>query len=76
MAVALVNYLVAPDDPAFLFDFAPEMERLIRLAERRSAVDAGAHRRGVSRDIPFFRLDAIRSSSSGTASTSSGSGRR
>ena len=34
MAVALVNHLVAPDDPDHFFDFAPELERLIRLAER------------------------------------------
>src|ERR687893_3097943 len=32
MAVALVNHLVAPDDPAFAFDLGAEMERLIRIA--------------------------------------------
>jgi cyanophycin synthetase len=36
MAVGLVNYLVAPTDPANLFDFAPELEELISLAERRA----------------------------------------
>jgi cyanophycin synthetase len=36
MAVALVNHLVAPDDPEVFFDFAPELERLIRLAERQA----------------------------------------
>ena len=59
MAVALVNYLVAPDDPAFLFDFAPEMERLIRLAERQAFGPStqALIDEAVSRDIPFFRLD-------------------
>ena len=59
MAVALVNHLVAPDDPAVFFDFAPEMERLIRVAERqafgpstRALIDEA-----VSRDVPFIRLD-------------------
>ena len=36
MAVALVNHLVAPDDPEVFFDFAAELERLIRLAERQA----------------------------------------
>src|SRR6266566_2209375 len=36
MAVRLVNHLVAPDDPAVFFDFANELERLIRLAERQA----------------------------------------
>src|SRR5438876_2665436 len=36
MAVALVNHLAAPDDPEFFFDFAPELENLIRLAERQA----------------------------------------
>ena len=59
MAVALVNYLVAPDDPEFFFDFAPEMERLIRLAERQAFGPStqALIDEAVSRDIPFFRLD-------------------
>ncbi len=59
MAVALVNYLVAPTDPKHFFDFAPELEELIELAERRAfgpstqaLIDEAA-----SRDIPFIRLD-------------------
>jgi cyanophycin synthetase len=59
IAVALVNHLVAPDDPATAFDFATEMERLILLAESRAygpstqaLVDEA-----VSRDIPWIRLD-------------------
>jgi len=59
MAVALVNHLVAPDDPEVFFDFAPELEKLIRLAERQAfgpstqaLIDEAA-----SRDIPFIRLD-------------------
>ena len=59
MAVGLVNYLVAPTDPAHMFDFATELERLISLAEKRAfgpstqaLIDEAA-----SRDIPFFRLD-------------------
>ena len=48
LAVALVNYLVAPSDPATALDFMVEMERLIRLAEksRLRAVDPGDPRRG------------------------------
>jgi len=59
MAVALVNHLVAPDDPEFFFDFAPEMERLIRLAERQAFGPStqALIDEAVSRDIPFFRLD-------------------
>ena len=34
IAVALVNHLVAPNDPAVALDFMAELERLIRLAER------------------------------------------
>ena len=59
MAVRLVNHLVAPDDPEVFFDFAPELERLIRQAERtafgpstQALIDEA-----VSRDIPFIRLD-------------------
>ncbi len=59
MAVALVNHLVAPDDPAHFFDFAPEMERLIRLAERQAFGPStqALIDEAVSRDIPFIRLD-------------------
>ena len=59
MAVALVNHLVAPNDPAFAFDLMAELETLIRLAERlafgpstQALLDEAA-----SRDIPFMRLD-------------------
>ena len=59
MAVALVNHLVAPDDPDDFFDFAPEMERLIRLAERQAFGPStqALIDEAVSRDIPFIRLD-------------------
>ncbi len=59
MAVALVNHLVAPDDPEAFFDFAPELERLIRLAERQAFGPStqALIDEAVSRDIPFFRLD-------------------
>ncbi len=59
MAVALVNYLVAPDDPEVFFDFAPELERLIRLAERQAFGPStqALIDEAVSRDIPFIRLD-------------------
>ena len=59
MAVALVNHLVAPDDPAVFFDFAPELERLIRLAERQAFGPStqALIDEAVSRDIPFIRLD-------------------
>ena len=57
IAVGLVNHLVAPDQAPF--DFAEEMEGLIRLAERKAfgpstqaLVDEA-----VSRDIPWIRLD-------------------
>ena len=59
MAVALVNHLVAPDDPDVAFDLVAELERLIRLAERpafgpstQAIIDEA-----VSRDIPYIRLD-------------------
>jgi cyanophycin synthetase len=59
MAVALVNHLVAPDDPAFEFHLVPELESLIRLAERlafgpstQALIDEAA-----GRDIPYIRLD-------------------
>ncbi|MCJ7709832.1 MAG: ATP-grasp domain-containing protein, partial [Chloroflexi bacterium] len=59
MAVALVNHLVAPEDPDHAFDTIAELEKLIRLAERlafgpstQSLLDEAA-----SRDIPYMRLD-------------------
>lgn len=59
MAVALVNHLVAPDDPAVFFDFANELENLIRLAERQAFGPStqALIDEAVSRDIPFIRLD-------------------
>ena len=59
MAVALVNHLVAPDDPEVFFDFAPELERLIRLAERQAYGPStqALIDEAISRDIPFIRLD-------------------
>ncbi len=58
-AVALVNHLVAPHDEAFAFELVPELESLIRLAERlafgpstQALLDEAA-----GRDIPFIRLD-------------------
>ncbi len=59
LAVALVNHLVAPDDPSVAIDFMAELERLIRVAERQAfgpstqaILDEAA-----SRDIPYIRLD-------------------
>jgi cyanophycin synthetase len=59
MAVALVNHLVAPDDPAVFFDFASELENLIRQAERQAFGPStqALIDEAVSRDIPFIRLD-------------------
>jgi cyanophycin synthetase len=59
MAVRLVNHLVAPDDPEVFFDFAPELERLIRIAERQAFGPStqALIDEAVSRDIPFIRLD-------------------
>ena len=59
MAVGLVNHLVAPDDQAHFFDFANELERLIRLAERQAFGPStqALIDEAVSRDIPFIRLD-------------------
>ena len=59
MAVGLVNHLVAPDDPEVFFDFAPELERLIRIAERQAFGPStqALIDEAVSRDIPFIRLD-------------------
>jgi cyanophycin synthetase len=59
IAVALVNSLVAPNDPKHQIDLVAELERLILLAERQAfgpstqaILDEAA-----SRDIPFIRLD-------------------
>jgi cyanophycin synthetase len=59
LAVAIVNHLVAPNDPAHELDFLAELERLIRLAEKQAfgpstqaILDEAA-----SRDIPYLRLD-------------------
>ncbi|MEX2182825.1 MAG: cyanophycin synthetase [Chloroflexota bacterium] len=59
MAVALVNHLAAPDDESVFFDFANELERLIRLAERQAFGPStqALIDEAVSRDIPFIRLD-------------------
>ncbi len=59
MAVALVNHLVAPDDEAVFFDFATELENLIRLAERQAFGPStqALIDEAVSRDIPYIRLD-------------------
>ncbi|MBI3748419.1 MAG: cyanophycin synthetase [Chloroflexi bacterium] len=59
MAVRLVNHLVAPDDPGVFFDFAPELEHLIRVAERQAFGPStqALIDEAVSRDIPFIRLD-------------------
>src|SRR3712207_1425972 len=56
MAVALVNHLVAPDDPAYAFDLLPELERLIRLAERQAFGPStqAIIDEAVSRDIPYI----------------------
>jgi cyanophycin synthetase len=58
-AVGLVNHLVAPGDPDHAFDLVPELEKLIRLAERlafgpstQALLDEAA-----GRDIPYIRLD-------------------
>jgi cyanophycin synthetase len=59
MAVRLVNHLVAPDDPEVFFDFATELEHLIRVAERQAFGPStqALIDEAVSRDIPFIRLD-------------------
>jgi cyanophycin synthetase len=60
IAVALVNFLVAPEDPATAaFDFAAELERLIRLAERQGFGPStqAILDEAVQRDIPWIRLD-------------------
>ena len=58
-AVGLINHLVAPNDAAFAFDLVPELEDLIRVAERlafgpstQALLDEAA-----GRDIPYMRLD-------------------
>ena len=59
IAVALVNYLVAPDDPDSYLDLPDALERLIRIAER-SAFGPSTQAiidEAVSRDIPWIRLD-------------------
>ncbi len=58
-AVALVNHLVAPEDPAHAFDFPGELERLIRVAERQAFGPStqALIDEAVSRDIPYIRLD-------------------
>jgi cyanophycin synthetase len=59
MAVRLVNHLVAPGDPEAAFDYATELERLIRQAERQAFGPStqALIDEAVSRDIPFIRLD-------------------
>ena len=49
----------SPDDQAHFFDFANELERLIRLAERQAFGPStqALIDEAVSRDIPFIRLD-------------------
>ena len=77
IAVALVNHLVAPDDPAAP-DFMAELERLIRLAERQ-AFGPSPRRSSTRPRAATSRTSgsiATRSSSSARASTSSASGRR
>lgn len=59
IAVALVNHLVAPDDPEVALDLPRALERLIRIAER-SAFGPSTQAiidEAVSRDIPWIRLD-------------------
>jgi len=59
IAVALVNYLVAPDDSEMYLDLPAALERLIRIAER-SAFGPSTQAiidEAVSRDIPWIRLD-------------------
>ncbi len=59
IAVALVNHLVAPDDPATQMDFVAELEGLIRVAERQAFGPStqAILDEAVSRDIPWIRLD-------------------
>ncbi len=59
MAVALINRLIAPSDPAYDFDVVAAMENLIRLAERQAFGPStqALIDEAVSRDIPVIRLD-------------------
>ena len=59
MAVALVNHLVAPEEPGLTFDLVPELERLILIAERQAFGPStqAIIDEAVSRDIPYIRLD-------------------
>jgi cyanophycin synthetase len=60
VAVALVNHLVAPGDPTTAgFDYAAELERLIRFAERQAFGPStqALIDEAVQRDIPWIRLD-------------------
>ncbi len=59
MAVALINHLVAPNDPAYTIDLIAELERLILLAERQAFGPStqAIIDEAVSRDIPYIRLD-------------------
>ncbi|MEO7117610.1 MAG: cyanophycin synthetase [Candidatus Limnocylindrales bacterium] len=59
ISVALVNQLVAPNDPSTQMDFAAEMEGLIRTAEQQAFGPStqAILDEAVSRDIPWIRLD-------------------
>ena len=59
IAVALVNHLVAPNDPGYTIDLVAELERLILLAERQAFGPStqAIIDEAVSRDIPYIRLD-------------------
>ena len=59
MAVALINHIIAPSDPAHEFDVVGAMENLIRLAERQAFGPStqALIDEAVSRDIPYIRLD-------------------
>ncbi|MDP8903776.1 MAG: cyanophycin synthetase [Chloroflexota bacterium] len=57
LAVALVNHLVAPSESEL--EFVPELESLIRLAERQAFGPStqALIDEALTRDIPFIRLD-------------------
>ncbi|HKG55991.1 MAG TPA: cyanophycin synthetase, partial [Candidatus Limnocylindrales bacterium] len=59
MAVALVNHLVAPNDPKHAFDIGDALENLILLAERQAFGPStqAIIDEAISRDIPYIRLD-------------------
>ncbi|MFL5681500.1 MAG: cyanophycin synthetase family protein, partial [Chloroflexota bacterium] len=59
MAVALVNHLVAPNDPKHAFDIGEALENLILLAERQAFGPStqAIIDEAISRDIPYIRLD-------------------